>query len=649
MSLTGTLGGGGVASGSSLLTGGGPALVSWLNQPGPAVSVPTVTPAVESVVTGIDPNELANATYGKPIPISALGKARIGTAGIIFGPYIESGRATFAVSFGAPADPAGIRAIYEIAFDSKVAWEDAAGFSGAGTPATGFISESFTFRFKQGRLDQAVDALETEKFGAEAIAYRPQIVLYIEDLPLAQFGNKLPFVAAVIGDITGGADPDDGITLGEAIERMALSPWAGFTSSDFETSGVEDLIGGMIVAENNSLLDLLQDINRIYRNIDILQTDKLKVVDRGPLTTPDITLNLDRVLNEDVPISFDIQAPEDVPRELEFETIDPDQDYIFVPSKAQRPAVPVATSASHGKDTISLPIILDAPNRQAMTAYAKYAEEQARKRVSFTAMAYGLEIEPGDRVKLEDIADGISDEIFRIIETTHGANFVVECVGESILNCALPAEGSAESVQCYAEGFTATNTFTLSAADLGVANADRRVVVGINLTMAAVGQTITGVTIRGVAATEAAVASNTGQGLISAIWYAHVPEGATGDVVVTASGNFTEISVHVYRLVSAVFAVADTDSDEATTGSAVPVDVDIPAGGYAIAAAATRTGASFTWAGANANCTFANTVDTTGQKSAASYFAADAETAFAISVDPSSIDRVTIAVASFTI
>lgn len=631
------------------ISGGGPALVTFLYGPGGGGTTPTATPATESTVTGIDPNELAAATYGRPIPVSRLGKARFGTAGIIFGPYIESGRATFAVSFGVPADPTGLRAIYEIAFDSKVAWEDAAGFSGAGTPATGFKSEAFTFRFKQGTLTQAVDALETEKFGAEAIAYRPQMVLFIEDLPLAQFGNKLPFVAAVIGDITGGADPDDGITLGEAFESMAYSPWAGFTTSDFETDGITDIIGGMIIAEDNSLLDILQEHGRVFRNLDITQTDKLRVIDRGPLTTPDITLNLDRIVNDDPPVSFSIQAPEDVPRGLRVKTIDPDADYIFVPSLSQRPAAPVAVSASHGEDEITLPIILGASTRQALTAYAKYAEEHARKRVTLTAMAYGLEIEPSARVKLEDLGEGFDDEIFKCIESSHGANFTVEMTLEAVLNCALPASGSAEAVQCYADAVAATNTYTLSGADLGVANDERRIVVGINLTMAATGQTITGLTVGGASATEAVVASNAAQGLISALWYAHVPTGPTGDIAITTSGNFTQISIHVYRLVSAAFAVTDTDSDQTTTSGVVTVDVDIPAGGYAIAVAATRAGASFTWAGANANCTFVNDANTTGQKSAASYFAADAETAFEISVDPSSSDRVAIAAASFTI
>ena len=84
-----------------------------------------------------------NALYGKIIPLSALGLARIGTAGLIFGPYFRSGgRASFAVSFGFPANPEGERRVYEIALDGKVAWENAGGSPAGRTRAAGFTRRS---------------------------------------------------------------------------------------------------------------------------------------------------------------------------------------------------------------------------------------------------------------------------------------------------------------------------------------------------------------------------------------------------------------------------------------------------------------------------------------------------------------------------
>ena len=85
--------------------------VSWTLEygPSPARAPVSAPPPQTSVVTGIDPSKSANALYGKIIPLSALGLARIGTAGLIFGPYFNSGLASFAVSFGFPVNPAGTR------------------------------------------------------------------------------------------------------------------------------------------------------------------------------------------------------------------------------------------------------------------------------------------------------------------------------------------------------------------------------------------------------------------------------------------------------------------------------------------------------------------------------------------------------------
>ena len=124
----------------------------------PSRSPPTPNPTTPGIST---PN-VSNATYGKKIPISALGIARIGGS-IIFGPYIESGHASFGVSFGVPADPTGTRELREIALDSKVAW----------TLAGGFAGEPFTFRFYPGTQTQNADPLEIANFPDAPVAYRP--------------------------------------------------------------------------------------------------------------------------------------------------------------------------------------------------------------------------------------------------------------------------------------------------------------------------------------------------------------------------------------------------------------------------------------------------------------------------------------------
>ena len=52
-------------------------------------------------------------------------------------------------------------------------------------------------------------------------------------------------------------------------------------------------------------------------------------------------------------------------------------------------------------------------------------------------MAYGLEIEPGALIAVTDLGDDFGSETFKVVETLHGANYVVEFTASSILDCTL--------------------------------------------------------------------------------------------------------------------------------------------------------------------------------------------------------------------
>jgi Putative phage tail protein len=606
--------------------------------PGPTPYPAPAPPPPDPTTTGIDPSKFQNEAFGKKIPISALGKGRIGGQ-LICGPWgIETGIVSGGWSFGFPADPTGSRVLLEIAMDSKVAW----------TLADGFTGESFTFRYTEGTQTQSADALETSNFPDAPVAYRPQMMLYLEDIPMAPFGNKIPYVAALWGDTTDGADPDDGVNLGEGLERIAWSPWANYSSDTFQAVNVEDVVGGILLADDWTMIQLAQYISKMYRNLDLLQSDKIYIKDHGALVTPDFRFDRDRIIASDKPIQFVRQEPSATPRELEFVSIDPDADYTWVPAKAQRVRDPINVSASVGKETVTLPLIMDQFTRISMAYYAQYAEEAARKKVSVAVMAYGYEIEPGDRMALIDMGDGFDDEVFKVTRTKHGANYVVEVEGEAISRCSLlTAGGEAAPVVCVnAENFSDDSCSFY--AGFGDDHANRITVAAFSMRVVATGETITGVTINGIAATQAAFASNTGQGCIASIWYAANPIGASGLVEVTASGAFTDLEMGIYRLVTSTTAPTDSDATEATTASPVPISIDVPIDGYVIAAGATRQGAQFTWAGASQDCLIANTGHTTGQRSTASYSASDI-TGHTISIDPTSIDRVALCAAAWTL
>lgn len=296
---------------------------------------------------------------------------------------------------------------------------------------SGFSTEPFACRFYTGSLTQAADALETFHFGADAVAYRGQVLLAIDNLPLAATKfKKYPYVACKFVDQDGEA-----INFGEAFERLAYSPYVGLTADQFETVGITDGVadGGLIIVDQTEFLSLIQQFGRFYPKWSILQTDKLRIVDRGADVTPDIILDNSMLTDK---VTINRQEQNSVPSVLELSTIDPGADYAIIPSQALIPRQPVAVTTSRKTDAAYLPVIMDDATRISIVTYTQQHEDRARKQISGTAMVRALQMEPGDLLGIAELsADFPGGETFRVLETTHGQNYAVEFTAESLLQC----------------------------------------------------------------------------------------------------------------------------------------------------------------------------------------------------------------------
>lgn len=404
--------------------------------PAPATAPTPQVPAPTPIA--YDPQLDANALYGKPMVLSALGYARIGAAPApLLGPYINGATVDFLSSFGVPADVNGEQVIFNIYLDQELAWTCPAG----GTqPSDGtFLAEPFDWTFKPGRLDQAPVSLESEKFPGDENAYRPQMLLEIRNLVFQRYmdktGKPTPYVSADIGTTTGGAIPSDGINIGEGYVRIATSPWGGYTIANCEYVGVTDVAPGYLIGADVGIINLGQAVTYIP-NIRLLQSDKLRMSDYGSNVTPAIVFTRDMIVGGSKPIVINRSDPSQQPRQDELITVDPDQDYTGVPSLASRNRDPVATSAAVGKKSTTLPIIMNADQRQALVTFRLWFDENARKTVQFKAMPAAIAVEPGDLMAFNGVADGIENEVFEITETTHYPDFTVGIVARSILRCA---------------------------------------------------------------------------------------------------------------------------------------------------------------------------------------------------------------------
>jgi Putative phage tail protein len=432
----------------------GPIVIGTPTSPVPADAI--------STVTGIDPAEVAAATYGKIIPIFVGGMPRLGCH-IIFGPTFTTVSgityASFGVSFGMPAINVGTREIRELRLDGYKVW----------TLAEGSLMTGLTFRFYGGTETQTTDPLVTAAYPSAPVAHKGHCCVFIENLALTDFNLKVPFVSAVIADTLGfdfdglggvtesPVDPEDGINLGYALECLAYSPYVGLTGdqiygwrteSEFITDGISERVDALIVAEKVSFLDLLGRFARLHL-WDIVQRDKLMAIERGSVA-PDIDLDLTNIVSGgDAPPILIERAPiSDMPRELEYSFIDIARDYEINSYTAKQMSVPAPSTRSEGKDTVALPVVHTIQEAASWVTLRLFKDDLARETLSFTTSIVGYEIEPGDIVRVDA---GFKTYVVRVIESLKGANWTNRIRAEPVLRCApaLTFEPPGEDLELY--------------------------------------------------------------------------------------------------------------------------------------------------------------------------------------------------------
>src|SRR3990167_1616167 len=125
----------------------------------------------------------------------------------------------------------------------------------------------------------------------------------------------------------------------------------------------------------------------------------------------------------------------------------------------------------------------------------------------------------------------------------------------------------------------ATNAeiYTFSAQAIGVASADRIVIVGISTRAGAT--SIDSVTIGGISASEVVFSGHgTGSGIVT-LYQAAVPTETTADIVVNLNVTANRCGIVVWRLTGANATATATASDNSITSDAFSASLVIPADG----------------------------------------------------------------------
>lgn len=143
---------------------------------------------------------------------------------------------------------------------------------------------------------------------------------------------------------------------------------------------------------------------------------------------------------------------------------------------------------------------------------------------------------------------------------------------------------------------TNLTTYTFSSASLGAEATDRVIIVAFGGT-AGSSKTISSVTIGGVAAT-LAVNANISWAITSGIYYAAVPSGTTGDIVITFSGSMNQCVCNVFRMTGqSSNTPAATGSDTTGTTTSDP-NCNVVTGDKVVAFSIGGDGSACAWTGA---------------------------------------------------
>ena len=148
----------------------------------------------------------------------------------------------------------------------------------------------------------------------------------------------------------------------------------------------------------------------------------------------------------------------------------------------------------------------------------------------------------------------------------------------------------------YTEDTANQSTYTYSSENLGVAAADRYIIVAVNSRRGGNPADVTSVTIGGVSATIVVEQANSDANSdVSALAIANVPTGTTGDVVVVYTATMARASIGVYRATGIDSA---TPYDSGSSTAADPTfDIDCEAGGFVIGTACSNSNTTTTWSG----------------------------------------------------
>lgn len=395
---------------------------------------------------------------------SSSGGGKGGGGGTITETTTYTYNGSFAVLLG-EGQIAGIKRIW---LNSKLVY-NVAPDADAGTYNSS-LNFANKIRIYYGTAWQGQDSLIAAYQGsAYTPAYRGRSYIVFDDIPLEEWGNRLPTVSVEVvqsGYYSDGRLYSTPTNVGAIAQDICSR--VGFALSDLDTTEVNDIaVQGFWTNTNISARDALAQLQNVFF-FDVIESGgKLKFIKQirpgSPLSIPIADLATHEY-GQQRPDNFNSIRTQDteILDEVSVTYLDVGYAYQQASQSAKRQISP-----NKNKNDLKFDIVLDASTALAVARKTLYLGWAQRRRFTFTLPLKYAGLEPGDIASIPFF--GNDPQLIYIVKINIGANFLLECEGipyePSLL--ALSAVATAPAVSL---AIPASSSTTLTLLDINLVN-----------------------------------------------------------------------------------------------------------------------------------------------------------------------------------
>jgi hypothetical protein len=339
--------------------------------------------------------------------------------------------ASFAVLLG-EGEIVGVKRIW---LNSKLVY-NVAGDADNDTYNSSINLRNNSIRIYTGASNQEQDSIIAGWQGAQNTpAYRGRSYLVFVDIPLEEWGNRLPAVSAEVVQ-HGYFLESIGVFSGIRLYSVPVSVGAiaqdicsrvGFNLADLDTTEVDDIaVQGFWTTTSISARDALAQLQKVFF-FDVIESGgKLKFINQirpgSPLSIPLADLSTHEY-GQERPDNFDSIRTQDTELldEVSVTYLDVDFAYQQASQSAKRQISP-----NKNKNDLKFDICLTPSTALSVAQKTLYLGWAQRRRFTFTLPLKYSTLEPGDIASIPFFGDA---QLIYILKINIGANFLLECEG----------------------------------------------------------------------------------------------------------------------------------------------------------------------------------------------------------------------------